>query len=233
MRKKAPLAGERKNGKGEVASEQTPHPSACPPLAADRRRPFRCSSFSHTNRFAGFAREPCPLCNPLKTTKKGAAAPFLGSSPRLGLCGDRFRLAKRDTDAALTDRRGSRNTLRLFRSCFAWKLVCARYAAQPLPKGRPIDFHTSNIQRAQIERFVLRIVRLGNPILRPPEGRSLRDVSSVSGTQKQNAFSARKRYFASPASLFCILFSDKPEKSMSAKRILRHVAHALKQSAGS
>ena len=53
-----------------------------------------------------------PFATPLKTTKKGAAAPFLGFSPGLGLCGDRFRLAKRDADADLSDRRGSRNTLR-------------------------------------------------------------------------------------------------------------------------
>ncbi len=45
-----------------------------------------CSSFSHTNRFAGFVWEPCPFANPLKTTKKGAAAPFLGFSPWFGLC---------------------------------------------------------------------------------------------------------------------------------------------------
>ena len=90
MRKKAPLTVERKNSKGGFASEQTPHPSSCPPLAADRHRPFRCSSFSHTNRFAGFAWEPCPFANPLKTTKKGAVAPFLGFSPGLGLCGSIF-----------------------------------------------------------------------------------------------------------------------------------------------
>ena len=115
MRKKAPLTVERKDGKGEVASEQTPHPSSCPPLAADRRRPFRCSSFSHTNRFAGFAWEPCPFANSLETTKKGAAAPFLGFSPGFGLCGDRLKLAKREADADLAERRGYRNTLRLFR----------------------------------------------------------------------------------------------------------------------
>ena len=35
-----------------------------------------------------------PLCNPLKTTKKGAAAPFLGFSPGLGLCGICFQIYK-------------------------------------------------------------------------------------------------------------------------------------------
>ena len=34
-----------------------------------------------------------------------------------------------------------------------------------------------------------RAVRLGSPIRRPPEGRSLRDALSANGTQKQNAFS--------------------------------------------
>ena len=75
---------------------------------------------------------PAPLTNPLKTTKKGAAAPFLGSSPEFGLCGDRLRLAKRATDASLIDRRGSRNTLRLFPLQLERQFVCARCAAQPL-----------------------------------------------------------------------------------------------------
>ena len=70
MRKKAPLTVERKHRQGGFASEQTPHSSSCPPLAADSPRPFRCSSFSHTNRFAGFAWEPCPFAIPLKTTKE-------------------------------------------------------------------------------------------------------------------------------------------------------------------
>ena len=65
----------------------------------------------------------------------------------------------------------------------------ARYAEQPLQEERPFDFHTSNIQRAQTERLAQRIVRLENPILRPPEGRSLRNALSVNGMQNQNAFS--------------------------------------------
>ena len=76
MAKEKAAGGEKETSKGGFASEQTPHPSSCPPLAADRPRPFRCSSSSHTNRFAGFAWEPCPFANPLKTTKKGAAAPL-------------------------------------------------------------------------------------------------------------------------------------------------------------
>ena len=130
-----------------------------------------------------------PFANPLNTTKKGAAAPFLGFSPGLGLCRNFFKLTKRDADAYSQDRRGSRNTLRLFRMYLARKSVCARYVWLPLQKRRLFDFHTSNIQRAQTERLAQRIVRLGNPIRRPPEGRSLREAPSVNGMQNQNAFS--------------------------------------------
>ena len=139
MRKKAPLTVERKNSKGGFASEQTPHPSACPPLAADRTRPFRCSSFSHTNRFAGFAWEPCPLCNPLKTTKKGAAAPFLGSSPEFDSCGIYFRINKTR-----------------YRCGFGRPARLSKYSAPVSDASCTavlvalwlFDFHTSNIQRA-------------------------------------------------------------------------------------
>ena len=103
MSKEKAAGGEKKTSQGGVASEQTPHSSSCPPLAADRRRPFRCSSFSHTNRFAGFAWEPCPFANPLKTTKKGAAAPFLGFSPGLGLCGICFQIVQ-TRDGCVFDR---------------------------------------------------------------------------------------------------------------------------------
>ena len=112
-----------------------------------------------------------PLTIPLKTTKKGAAAPFLGFSPGLGLCGNFFKLTKRDADAYSQDRRGHRNTLRLFQLRLEWQSVCARCARLSLQKGRSFDFHTSNIQRAQTKRRARCIVHLGNPIRRPPKGR--------------------------------------------------------------
>ena len=58
---------------------------------------------------------PAPLTIPLKTTKKGAAAPFLGFSPGLGLCGICFQIYKTCYRCILLNWRGSRNTLRLFR----------------------------------------------------------------------------------------------------------------------
>ena len=134
------------------------------------------------------------------------------------MCGDRLGLTKRATGTELADRRGHRNTLRLFRMCLVWKLIHALYVWPPLQKGRLFDSHTSNIQRAQMKRLALCIVRSENPILRSPEGRFDDGNETTKRTTERFVFQARQRYFASPASLFCILFSDKPEKSMSAKR---------------
>ena len=75
-----------------------------------------------------------PLCNPLKTTKKGAAAPFLGFFPEFGSCRDRFRLAKRVTDAYLLNWRSSRNTLRLFRLLYVKYLPHFDFEMQKLPR---------------------------------------------------------------------------------------------------
>ena len=206
MSKEKAAGGEKETSKGGVASEQIPHPSSCPPQAAARPRPFRCSSFSHTNRFAGFAWEPCPFANPLKRPRRGLRPPSL-DHPRGLVCAEFvFRLSKRATDASLIDRRGSRNTLRLFRMYLAWKSVCARYAMQPLQEERLFDFHTSNIQRAQTKRLAQPTVRLGNPIRRPPEGRSLPGALSVNGTQKQSAFSGATALFGVQRSFLPYLF---------------------------
>mgnify|MGYP004564511657 CR=1 FL=1 len=162
----------RKPAKGDLRRNKLhiPHPvrrlrrtgvvrSVVPPL------PTRIASLDSRG-------SPVPFANPLKTTKKGAAAPFLGLSPEFGLCGDRLGLTKRATGTDLANRRGHRNTLRLFRMCLVWKLIHARYVWPPLQKGRLFDSHTSNIQRAQMKRLALCIVRSENPILRSPEGRS-------------------------------------------------------------
>ena len=69
MSKEKAADGEKETSKGGFASEQTPHPSSCP---------FRCSSSSHTNRFAGFAWEPSPpLQTPLKRPRRGQRPPSL------------------------------------------------------------------------------------------------------------------------------------------------------------
>ena len=109
-----------------------------------------------------------PLQTPLKRPRRGLRPPSL-DFPRSLVCAvGCFKFTKRATDASLIDRHGSRNTLRLFQVCVERQSVCARYATLPLQKGRPFDFHTSNIQRAQTERLAQHVVRLGNL----PEGRS-------------------------------------------------------------
>ena len=121
--KKKPLAVKKKTAKGGFASEQTPHSSSCPPQAADRRRPFRCSSFSHTNRFAGFAWEPGPFAIPLKRPRRGLRPPLL-DLPRVWFVQVLFfGFTKRTKDAPLIDRRGYRNTLRLFRMHSVWQIL--------------------------------------------------------------------------------------------------------------
>ena len=74
--KEKAAGGKKKTPKGDLRRNKfhIPHPAA-----SGRSRPFRCSSFSRANRFAGFARESL-LWNPLKTTKKRADAPFLDHS---------------------------------------------------------------------------------------------------------------------------------------------------------
>ena len=71
---------------------------------------------------------------------------------------------------------------------------------------RLFDFHTSNIQRAHTKRLARRIVRLGNPILRPPEGRSDDGRCNDSTHNVTTCFQARKRYFAFPAPFSSISF---------------------------
>ena len=138
---------------------------------------------------------PRPFANPLKTTKKGAAAPFLGFSPGLGLCGICFQIVQ-TRDGCVFDRPAWQSKYSAIVSGrFAWPPVCARYAMQPLQEERLFEFHTSNIQRAQTKRLARYIVRLGNPIRRPPEGRSLPGALSVNGTQKQSAFSGATALF--------------------------------------
>ena len=89
---------------------------------------------------------------------------------------------------------------------------CGHRPLRPSIEQALSEFHTSNIQRARTKRHTLRIVRSGNPILRPPEGRSLRDAPSVNGTQNRNAFSARKRYFVLQRLFFAYFFLTSQKK---------------------
>ena len=137
---------------------------------------------------------PVPFANPLKTTKKGGCGPPSLDFPRSSVCAEIIS----DLQNAIQ--------MRIWQTGEVIEILCVCF-----------DFHTSNIQRAQAKRLARRIVRLGNPILRPPEGRFDDGNETTKRKTERQAFQARKRYFASSVS-FCILFSDKPEKSMSAKR---------------
>ena len=85
-----------------------------------------------------------------------------------------------------------------------------------------LDFHTSNIQRARMKRLAQPIVRLGNPIGRPPEGRSLRNALSVNGTQKQNAFSGASARFRVPGASFLPILFWQDRKEWAAGGTTRH-----------
>ena len=183
MTKEKAAGGEKETGKGGFASEQTPHPSSCPPQAADRRRPFRCSSSSHTNRFAGFAWEPCPLCTPPQNDQGRGCGPPSLDFPWSSVCAEIIS----DLQNAIQ--------MRIWQTGEVIEILCVCF-----------DFHTSNIQRAQKKRFARPIVRLGNPILRPPEGRFDDGNETTKRKTERQAFQARKRYFASSVSFLHTFF---------------------------
>ncbi len=97
---------------------------------------------------------------------------------------------------------------------------CAAFAAgrcghRPLQSSKnrtSFDFHTSNIYRTAI-------YECRNCYARPKGVRTMVGIT-ITRTTERLVFQARKRYSRPQRLFFCILFSDKPEKSMSAKRIL-------------
>ena len=217
MSKEKAADGEKETSKGGFASEQTPHPSSCPPLAADRRRPFRCSSFSHTNRFAGFAWEPCPFAIPLKRPRRGLRPPSL-DFPRGLVCAEFvFRLSKRATDASLIDRRGIRNTLRLFRVVLHGRPSVRDTRCSPCRKD---GFSTSIRQifngRKRSDSHGVSCAWETRLNGRPKGVRTTACVTTKRRTERR-AFQARQRYLAS-SGLFFHIFSAKTEKIWPAER---------------
>ena len=91
----------------------------------------------------------------------------------------------------------------------ARKSVCARYVWLPLQKRRLFDFHTSNIQRARTKRLALCIVRLGNPIRRPPEGRLDYGRRNDNTHNVTTSFFCATALFRVPSALFFHIFSRK------------------------
>ena len=130
--KKKPLAVKRKPAKGDLRRNKLhiPHPvrrlrrtgvvrSVVPPF------PTRIAALDSRG-------SPVPFAIPLKRPRRGLRPPSL-DFPRSLVCAEIiFGFIKRDADAYWTDRRCSRNTLRLFRMYLARKSACARYAWPPL-----------------------------------------------------------------------------------------------------
>ena len=185
MPKEKAAGGEKETSKGGFASEQTPHPSSCP---------FRCSSSSHTNRFAGFAWEPSPpLQTPLKRPRRGQRPPSL-DFPR-GLV--RAEIIS-DLQNAIQ--------MRIWQTGEVIEILCVCF-----------DFHTSNIQRAQKSDLYGLSCAWETRFYGRPKGVLTTETKRQNARQNDKLF-RRVSAISRPASLFCILFSDKPEKSMSAKR---------------
>ena len=198
MPKEKTAGGEKETSKGGFASEQTPHPSSCPPLAADRPRPFRCSSSSHTNRFAGFAWEPCPFCNPpLKRPRRGAAAPPSLDFPRSSVCAEIIS----DLQNAIQ--------MRIWQTGEVIEILCGCFGC--ILYGRACCVTAFRLPYVKYstgakKRFARSIVRLGNPILRPPEGRFDDGNETTKRKTERQTFQARKRYFASSVSFLHTFF---------------------------
>ena len=151
---------------------------------------------------------PVPFANPLKTTKKGAAAPLPWISP------------------------GVRFVLKLFQICktryrcgFGKPARLSKYSAAvpdvsctaELVALRLFDFHTSNIQRTQKSDLHGLSCAWETRFYGRPKGVLTAETKRQNARQNDKLF-RRVSAISRPASLFCILFSDKPEKSMSAKR---------------
>ena len=70
----------------------------------------------------------------------------------------------------------------------------------------------SNIQRAQMKRLTLCIVRSGNPIRRPPEGRLDYGNETTKRRTERFVFQARKRYFVPQRLFFAYFFLTSQKK---------------------
>ena len=200
MTKEKAAGGEKETSKGGFASEQTPHPSSCP---------FRCFSSSHTNRFAGFAWELCPLCTPpLKRPRRGLRPPLPWIFPGVRFVLKLFQICKTRYRCGFgKPARSSKYSAAVSDVSCTAELVALRLS----------DFHTSNIQRAQKSDLHGLSCAWETRFYGRPKGVLTTETKRQNARQNDKLF-RRVSAISRPASLFCILFSDKPEKSMSAKR---------------
>ena len=137
---------------------------------------------------------PVPFANPLKTTRKGAAAPLPWIFPGAWFVRNLFS----DLQNAMQMRIGQTGEV--------IEILCVCF-----------DFHTSNIQRAQKSNLHGLSYAWETRFYGRPKGVLTTETKRQNARQNDKLF-RRVSAISRPASLFCILFSDKPEKSMSAKR---------------
>ena len=133
--KEKAAGGKKKTAKGELRRNKLhiPHPvrrlrrtgvvrSVVPPF------PTRIAALDSRG-------SPVPFANPLKRPGRGLRPPSLDFPRSLIRTEIIFGFTKRGTDAYLPDRRGRRNTLRLFRMPFAWKIVTRDTQSSPCRKN--------------------------------------------------------------------------------------------------
>ena len=111
-----------------------------------------------------------PLTNPLKTTKKGAAAPFLGISPEFGS----YRGFLSFQNAKQMRIYESGEVIEILCGCFGCILYGSPFMRDILRspcKEEAYRIPYVKYSTGTDKRFARCIVRLGNPIRQPPEGR--------------------------------------------------------------
>ena len=160
---------------------------------------------------------PVPFAIPLKRPRRGLRPPSL-DFPRGLVCAEFvFRLSKRATDASLIDRRGIRNTLRLFRVVLHGRPSVRDTRCSPCRKD---GFSTSIRQifngRKRSDSHGVSCAWETRLNGRPKGVRTTACVTTKRRTERR-AFQARQRYLAS-SGLFFHIFSAKTEKIWPAER---------------
>ena len=155
---------------------------------------------------------PVPFANPLKTTKKGAAAPFLGFSPGLGLCGICFQIVQ-TRDGCVFDRPAWQSKYSAIVSnvpCVEVRLcaICSAALAGRTAFRLPYVKYSTGADRTTCMAYRA----IGKPD-------STACVTTKRRTERR-AFQARQRYLAS-SGLFFHIFSAKTEKIWPAERRMR------------
>ena len=150
-----------------------------------------------------------PFANPLKTTKKGAAAPFLGFSPGLGLCGICFQIVQ-TRDGCVFDRPAWQSKYSAIVSnvpCVEVRLcaICSAALAGRTAFRLPYVKYSTGADRTTCMAYRA----IGKPD-------STACVTTKRRTERR-AFQARQRYLAS-SGLFFHIFSAKTEKIWPAER---------------